>query len=143
MTLIATCAVSVIVLMLSVLLLAVIGDPSMRSALLEEKYPAIAPRFIGIPSLGTVTAFMLAACGLIMWLVGNGPLRPLRRAMSLLTGFIGCAALFGHLTGIEFLYWHLPNTSSALAAYTAVGFIGLGIAVHEVEMDRIPKHLHK
>jgi len=143
LTLIATFALSVLLLMLGTIAVAVLGDSAMRSSLLTERMSLTNSDLIGIPALGTVAAFTLSACGLVVWLVGNGPLRPVRRAMSLMTIVLGVAAILGYVTGLDFLFWSLPNTSSAMAIHTALGFIGLGLAVHEVEMSRELKLLHR
>lgn len=89
-----------------------------------------------MPSVGTVIALCFSAAGLLVWLVGNGPLRPIRRAAAIASFGIGAFAIAGYAIGSPILYWDYPKISVGVAIHTAVALMAIGLAVHEVEMNR-------
>lgn len=130
LTVAATCTMGVMSLML------VTVQAAMNSPIgLEERpqNPGLSP---GLPSVGSVAALTLCAIGLFVWLIGNGPLRPLRRGCALISICIGASALFGHFIGTEMMYWSLPRVSTGMAIHTAIGMIALGCSIHEITMRR-------
>ena len=90
----------------------------------------------GMPSVGVLVGFAVAASGLIIWMVGNGPLRPVRRGCGVITVLLGASAIVGYISGIDILFWSIPGVSTAMAVHSALGFIVLGCAVHEADMAR-------
>lgn len=107
--------------------------------LLSEAMDSVHTVSPGVPAIGTLLAFSLASFGATIGAIGNGPMRPLRRACGVLVVLFGAASLIGYVTGIDVLYWSVPGVSSAMALHTAVGLMMVGVAV--VEMEPI-KHFH-
>lgn len=130
LTVAATCTMGVMSLML-VTVQAAMNSP----AGLEERpqIPGLSP---SLPSVGSVVSLTVCAIGLFLWLIGNGPLRPLRRGCALIAICIGMSAIIGHVTGVEMLYWSLPRVSTGMAIHTAIGIIALGCSIHEIDMRR-------
>lgn len=105
-----------------------------QAALLNERVAAALLRgtdMHSLPSAVSIAALACAAAGCFVFLVGNGPLRPVRRACGLLlvlSGLLGMAGLdaFGAV---------VPGINGGVSIVTATALVALGVAVHEVERD--------
>lgn len=104
--------------------------PGLRDAMLIEPVGHGGP-----PSFVAVVALSTASAGVLVWIVGNGPLRPVRRACALLVAAFGAIGMLYGLTGVDAVALAVPSMSGRMSAITAVGLVALGLAVHEVERD--------
>lgn len=80
----------------------------------------------GIPSIGTMIAFTVAATG-AMWraVAGHGEMA----LCGAVVAGIGLAALIGYATGQPALYWWADGASNAIAINTAAGLVALGAGI--------------
>lgn len=135
LTLAATCTMSVVAAMilatLSQVVCTLLSDSDVGQSIAQKILHST-------PSVGTTLGFILSSCGLFVWLVGNGPLRPIRRACAILTFAIGLVAISGYALGHRMMSWGMEEFSLPMAFLTGVGFMLVGIAIHEIEFQRVP-----
>ncbi len=115
------------------LVVSVITTPGPTNPLIDESKDIVQTFKPGVPSLGTLLAFALAACGTIIGTLGNGPMRSIRRGIGWLVAGGGAFALVGYILNVDLLYWFIPGVSSAISALTAIGLILMGTSIHELE----------
>ena len=132
---VAALSLHVLLLMIGISSLYLLGVDLHVSEILKtesqgEAIKSVAP---GVPSIGTVLAFLMVAIyGLGMVLDQNR--RNLKRAVAVITMALGVAALAGYIADIEQLYYYVPKRSTAMAAHTAALFTILGFALYKREM---------
>lgn len=84
-----------------------------------------------LPTAFSLAALACGAAGCLMFLVGNGPLRPVRRACGLLLVLSGlCGA-----SGMDWLSAIAPGIGGGMSLVTAAALVALGVAIHEAERD--------
>lgn len=80
---------------------------------------------LGVPSIGTLLAFINVSLSNIRLVMQPHKFVVIGYTTTI---FLGTTALIGYLVDVPFMYYHVPNISTAMAVHTAGGFLLLGIA---------------
>ena len=89
------------------------------------RYTNAAPRTVipGLPSLPTMLNFILIASAAVYPEKMTLPLK----ITGLIVGTVGIVAIVGYLVNAPFLYYFVAGANAAMACYTAILFVFLGI----------------
>lgn len=84
-----------------------------------------------LPTAVSLAALACGAAGCLFFLIGNGPLRPVRRSCGLLVSISGILGMFdaSPLSSI------IPGAGGSMSIITSVALISIGLAIYEVERN--------
>lgn len=121
-------SLALFLLMGTLLLSIVFGvETGIELLIAEEKAPAVATLFLGLPSLMTMIAFdLIALAGFLSVFEIDGRII---FGLGVVVFLIGLVAVVGYATGVHGLYYDFPEVTNPIAVSTAFLFVLAGLAL--------------
>ena len=119
----------VLFLLMGTLLLSIVFgvETGIELLIAEEKAPAVATPFLGLPSLMTMIAFdLIALAGFLSIFEINGRII---LGLGVVVLLIGLVAMVGYAVGVHGLYYDFPEVTNPIAVNTAFLFVLVGFAL--------------
>ncbi|MFN3653770.1 MAG: ATP-binding protein [Candidatus Nitrosotenuis sp.] len=122
--------------MASLLTTSILGVPNgIEQLFVTEDPPAVKTTLAGIPSIPTITNFLLIVVVGMISLNNSYNLRPIRYIGCIILA-VGAVSLIGHLSNQPMLYYYVENISTAMAIHTGVLFVLIGYALIQLKLPQ-------
>lgn len=119
--------------MASLLTTSILGIPNgIEQLFVTEDSAAVKTTLPGVPSIPTITNFLLIVVVGMISLNNSYNLRPIRY-MGYAILAVGAVSLIGHLSGQPLLYYYVENISTAMAIHTGILFVLIGYALSQLK----------
>ncbi|MBF0344454.1 MAG: CHASE3 domain-containing protein [Nitrospirae bacterium] len=124
-------ASSTIIIIMAALLFSALAGMSLgiEDFFIREKADVVKTTTPGMPSLGTIAAFILCALASGFTLINMPNLRQRVSVMGRIVSALGGLAIFGYIVNIPILYYYIKGVSTAMAFHTAILFTAQGLGL--------------
>jgi two-component sensor histidine kinase/CHASE3 domain sensor protein len=119
-------SVTIILIMATFLAGALLNVPLGIEEFFVKEAPTEKSVIPGMPSVGTMLAFILFASAASFTALGGPGLKTRLRVLGWLVALMGATAMLGFILDVEPLYYHIPGISGGMALHTAALFVLLG-----------------